>query len=70
VLALGNVLVTGLIGWGATARRMSAAQLTQGKLGLLRDGIEICQSRQQPWCDKLQVEFWRTLHGNAGAATD
>jgi hypothetical protein len=67
VLALGGPLFTGLVGWGATVRRISAARSNQDRLNLLRDGLGVCEGRRESWCDTLQREFWKTVHGNFGA---
>lgn len=67
VLALGSPLFTGLIGWGATVQRISAARSNEDRLNLLRDGLDVCRGRREPWCTTLQREFWKTVHGKLGA---
>jgi len=61
VLALGIVPVTGLLGWGVTVPRLTAARSSQNRLQLLRDGIARCLGRRDAWCEKLQVKFWETV---------
>ena len=65
-LALGNTFVTGMIGWGATVQRLTAAKSNESILTFLLEGLELCQGRREPPCDKLQNEFWQVVHRNTG----
>lgn len=68
--AVGGSLVTGLIGWAATAGALSAARLNVTRLTYLRDGLDLCRrKREDTGCPVLWKEFWRVAHRNAGIDT-
>lgn len=72
VLALagaGSVLVTGLIGWGVTARQLSASEANMKRLNSLKDGLDLCMSKAGAGCPLLWTEFWRVVHRSAGLDT-
>lgn len=69
VAAVGSPLVTGLIGWGATARQLSASRLNVGRLTCLKDGLELCRGKSGEGCPRLWTEFWRVVYRNAGLDT-
>jgi len=66
LVALGAPLVTGLFGWGVTARQLSASKPNVTRLTCLREGLELCRSKGGAGCPKLWTEFWRVVHRNAG----
>jgi hypothetical protein len=63
---VGSVLVTGLIGWGATARQLSASEVNVTRLNSLKDGLELCMGKSGAGCPRLWTEFWRVVHRKAG----
>ncbi|MEO8659009.1 MAG: toll/interleukin-1 receptor domain-containing protein [Bryobacteraceae bacterium] len=66
---VGSVLVTGLIGWGATARQLSASEVNIQRLNSLKDGLDLCMSKAGAGCPLLWTEFWRVVHRSAGLDT-
>ena len=64
--AVGFPLITGLVGWGVSAKQLSASQLNVTRLTCLRDGLELCRTTPGAGCPRLWTEFWRVVHRNAG----
>jgi hypothetical protein len=66
--AVAVTLCVGLVGWAATERRIVAAAARENRLLFLRDKLEECGARRDASCGRLEAEFWRLMHGDAGAA--
>ncbi|MEZ5290029.1 MAG: toll/interleukin-1 receptor domain-containing protein [Vicinamibacterales bacterium] len=51
-------LVTGLVGWSATATGIARCRRKLEQYELLHDGLEACRARTIPGCSRLRENFW------------
>jgi hypothetical protein len=63
VLACGPV-VTGVIGWGVTLRRIQQSDSICRRLDTMRDGLGLCNGAGSPSCKRLWAEFWNYAETN------
>jgi hypothetical protein len=66
LIGIGAPVFTFLIGWAATARQLASSKPNVARLTCLKDGLELCRSKNEPGCSRLWTEFWRIVHRSAG----
>jgi hypothetical protein len=54
-------LVTGLVGWSATATSLARCRRKLEQYELLHDGLEACRARTIPGCSRLRENFWNMM---------
>jgi hypothetical protein len=65
-IGVGTPIITFLIGWAATARQLASSKPNVARLTCLKDGLELCRSKNESGCSRLWTEFWRIVHRSAG----
>ncbi len=66
VVLAGGPLVTWVIGWGVTLRRIRQSELMCRRLDTMRDGLDLCLAITTPPCRRLWTEFWTYAERSAG----
>jgi hypothetical protein len=61
VVIVAAPLVTGLVGWSATATSLAHCGRKLEQFELLRDGLEACRARTIPGCSRLRENFWNMM---------
>jgi hypothetical protein len=66
VVLAGGPLVTGVIGWGVTVRRIQQSAIVCRRLETMKDGLDLCAAATSPPCRRLWTEFWNYAEQSAG----
>jgi hypothetical protein len=67
VVPVGGALSVWLVAWAASESGRAAAARRENRLLFVRDRLQECRSQYDASCEQALAEFWRLVHGDAGA---